>query len=644
MSAQRPYQRAAIQQWQTVISSGGTRASIILPTGTGKTVVAAHLLPEGNTARIAFFVPTVVLLEQTRRRLLETRPDLHILRVCSPTATSLGDDGDRYAEAQIAQRAHIDVTTDPDTIAETLRLRRPVAIIATYASSPVVAQAAADTDTIFDLSICDEAHRTAGAPDKAWALPVRNEFPARHRLFMTATARTITVPDTPAAAATIAEIGWDSAEIISMDSLETYGPHINTLSFRDAINENYLSDYEIAVIGITSRSARTQLLNLINEGNGDYSLTDAAAHIALSRAATTHPHIHSVLAFHNRIISSKAWTERLPGVYKSINPGNTRNVAAVHIDANTPTEDRNNALTALQNPGKKLCVVSNCRVFAEGVDVPALDAVLFAAPRTAGPDIVQIIGRAIRPHPSGPEHKALIIVPVLLADDADDTAADLAAARTSHLAAWRVLTSLADQDELLHQSLLTWRENTNDANTPSHGPLTVDLPKGLDNVARDIFLRTIDRTVPTHLRTAAYLRDFHATHGHTNVRVNAQFRGFPLGTALRASLAAYRAKSLPPRIIDQFETIPGFAWKRRDAAPTRTPGQWIDLIEHYVTKTNIHTIDRSSFVTDPNIGGQAKIGQWYHTQAHRKNYLTDDERTRLNELVNLPVRAGGASD
>lgn len=633
MSAPRPYQQAAIAQWHSSLASGGDRASIILPTGTGKTVVAAHLLPTESTARIAFFVPTVVLLEQTCRRLLEARPDMFILRVCSPTAPSLDDPTNRYTETQIAQRAHIDVTTDPDVIAETLRMKRPVAIIATYASSPAVAEAATATTTTFDLSICDEAHRTAGAPDKAWALPVRDEFPARRRLFMTATARTITIPDTPAATAALTEIGWDSAEIISMDSLETYGPHINTLSFRDAIDNNYLSDYEIALIGITSRAARTQLLNLINEGNGDYSLTDAAAHIALARAATTHPHIHSVLAFHNRIAASRNWTARLPGVYKTINPGAGRNVTAHHVDADTPTDERNRALAALQNPGKKLCVISNCRVFAEGVDVPALDAVLFAAPRTAGPDIVQIIGRAIRPHPSGHHHKALIIVPVLLANDADDTAADLAAARTSHLAAWRVLTSLADQDELLHQSLLTWRENTNNADTPSAGLLTVDLPKGLDSIARDIFLRTIDRTVPTHLRTAAYLRDFQATYGHTNVRPNAQFRKFPLGTALRASLAAYRAKTLPPRIIDQFETIPGFAWKRRDAAPTRTPGQWIDLVEHYVTKTNIHTIDRSSFVTDPDTGGQAKIGQWYHTQAHRRNYLSTGERTRLDNLL-----------
>lgn len=634
-NAPRDYQIAAITQWHAAIASGGTRASLILPTGTGKTVVAAHLLPEGDRIRVAFFVPTVVLLQQTCRRLLQVRPDLHIVRVCSRTATDITNDPtSAYTEDQVAGRAHIDVTTDPDTIAQALQLERPVAIIATYASSPAVAEAATATGTTFDLSICDEAHRTAGAPTKAWALPVRDEFPARHRLFATATARTITVPDTPAATAAMTEIGWDSADVISMDAPEIYGPHINTLTFREAIDQNYLSDYEIALIGITSYAARTQLHTLINSANSDYTIADAAAHLALARATQTHPRLRSVLAFHNRIQASRTWTARLPEVHNRINPHMRRELIALHIDGETPTEERENALAALETPGENLCVVSNCRVFAEGVDVPALDAVLFAAPRTAGPDIVQIIGRAIRPHPGGTDHKALVIVPVLLANDSDDTAADIAAARTSHLAAWRVLTSLADQDELLHQSLLTWREKNDTTDTPRSGPLSIDIPEGLDSLARDFFLRTIDRTIPTHLRTAAYLADFQATYGHTNVRTDKHFRGFPLGTALRAARAAYRTRSMTPRIIAQFEAIPGFAWKTRDTAPQRTADQWIDLIEHYVTKTKIHAIDRSAFVTDPATGTPAKIGHWYHTKGMRKNYLTGSERNRLNRIIN----------
>ncbi|MDV6278334.1 hypothetical protein R3Q06_33385 [Rhodococcus erythropolis] len=64
-----------------------------------------------------------------------------------------------------------------------------------------------------------------------------------------------------------------------------------------------------------------------------------------------------------------------------------------HVDGATASSWQTRAINALAAPGESLTVVSNCKVFAEGVDVPALDAVMFAAPRSSGPDIVQIIGR-----------------------------------------------------------------------------------------------------------------------------------------------------------------------------------------------------------------------------------------------------------
>lgn len=638
MNELRDYQHAAIATWDAITADGGTRASLILPTGTGKTVVAAHLLPTDTTSRTVFFVPTVVLLEQTCRRLAQAQPQLRLLRVCSATAPAVDDDS--TSEAELAARKHISATTDPDDIADHLRTTGPAALVATYASAPAVAEAAATAAVTFDLCICDEAHRTAGDPDKAWSLPVRADFPARRRLFMTATARIITVPDTPAATAAMTEIGWDEAEIVSMDSLENYGPHISTLTFRQAIENQQLSDYNIALIGITSSDAHRQLAQIVAAGPGEYTLNDAAAHLALARATATHPHIRSVLAFHNRIAASKSWTERLPAVYdqiKAATPRPRRLVHALHIDGATDTDAQHDALRALAKPGKRLCVVSNCRVFAEGVDVPALDAVLFAAPRTSGPDIVQIIGRAIRPHPAGPGHKALIIVPVLLPSDADDSAADLIAARTSHLAAWRVLTSLADQDEILHNSLLTWRTASPDGGDgPGSGPVSIDIPEGMETVAREVFLRIIDRTTPTHLRTAAYLSDFYAVYGHTRTRPTTMFRTFPLGHAVRAAQGAYRGGAMPPRIVEQFERIPGFAWATGKTAAQRTADEWIDLVALYVTKTGIHSVEREAFVIDPASTLPAKIGNWYHTKALRKNYLTATERTRLNTILARP--------
>ena len=63
-------------------------------------------------------------------------------------------------------------------------------------------------------------------------------------------------------------------------------------------------------------------------------------------------------------------------------------------------------------------VVANARCLGEGVDVPAIDSVLFGSPKDSVIDIIQIAGRALRPH--GDADTATIIVPALLPSGPDD--------------------------------------------------------------------------------------------------------------------------------------------------------------------------------------------------------------------------------
>ncbi|MEE1782746.1 helicase-related protein [Streptomyces sp. SP17BM10] len=66
----------------------------------------------------------------------------------------------------------------------------------------------------------------------------------------------------------------------------------------------------------------------------------------------------------------------------------------------------------------------NARLLAEGIDMPAVDAVVFADPKTSVVDIVQALGRAVRQKPQ--EGKvAYIIIPVYIpSPDADGEEAD----------------------------------------------------------------------------------------------------------------------------------------------------------------------------------------------------------------------------
>ncbi|MEB3023401.1 MULTISPECIES: DEAD/DEAH box helicase family protein [Mycolicibacter] len=610
----RDYQMRSLDELHALSSYGHSRATLVLPCGTGKTVVATQMIPTGPKARTVLFVPTIALLHQTWLAIARAHPSTAMLGVCGPSRTEPNGPDDMTAP-EAAALLDGPLTTDPDTIATHLTtVTGPLIIVATYASSPAVEAAATQAAIAFDLLICDEAHRTAGDADKAWATPV-HAIAASRRLFMTATPRSITVTENSA-------LDLDDADVVTMSSLADYGPHIAPITFREAIDAGHLADYQVAIVGVNARTTWDQLA--VSATSTAHRASDAGMQLALLNAATTHD-LRSCLVFHNRIADSKRWTEELQQMADALNIP----LYAAHIDGSTPANERHTILKQLANPGDRLSIVSNCRVFAEGIDVPELDAVMFAAPRTAAPDIIQIVGRAIRPHPHRRHQKALVILPVF--DHTDDlTDLETKAARTSHLAAWQVLTALAEQDELLYESLTQWRDHTEAGapRPPTAGPVRVDTDT-LSAAGAAFVLKTIARASSPHLLTAARLRAFHARYGHTRVAPGTVIDDYPLAARLAAARASYRASRMHPRVAAQFDAIPGFAWTLRTPGTRRTPPEWIALVGEYITSTGVHTITRDAWVTDPVTKARANIGRWVHVDAAKRGFLTPSEQEAL---------------
>ncbi len=121
----------------------------------------------------------------------------------------------------------------------------------TYQSLQVIADAQADGAEPFDLMICDVAHRTTGVHKKAritvssWLLPHdQTILQADRRLYMTATPRLYS--------ANVKEKAKErQAAIYSMDNEATYGPEIYKMSFKKAVDDGFLSDYEVAVVAVS---------------------------------------------------------------------------------------------------------------------------------------------------------------------------------------------------------------------------------------------------------------------------------------------------------------------------------------------------------------------------------------------------------
>ena len=117
-----------------------------------------------------------------------------------------------------------------------------------------------------------------------------------------------------------------------------------------------------------------------------------------------------------------------------------------HVDGQHHALDRKARIEWLKGETQGVCrVLSNARCLSEGIDVPALDAVLFMNPRKSHVDIVQAVGRAMR-KAEGKEY-GYIILPVCIPAGVSPAAALDDNERFAVV--WSVLRALRSHDDRL---------------------------------------------------------------------------------------------------------------------------------------------------------------------------------------------------
>lgn len=76
---------------------------------------------------------------------------------------------------------------------------------------------------------------------------------------------------------------------------------------------------------------------------------------------------------------------------------NAAGIAAVHVDGETPTEVRDDAIKHFARGNVK--IISNVELFGEGFDCPSIEAAILLRPTKSLGLYLQQIGRALRPYP-----------------------------------------------------------------------------------------------------------------------------------------------------------------------------------------------------------------------------------------------------
>lgn len=435
-----PHQEEAIELACKTLGDGG-RATEILACGTGKTRIGAHIAAVlASGGRRLVLAPTVTLLAQLLREYRQALGAAGLgrtLAVCAESLETAGQAGIEDLEAQ-----HIPVTTDPRVIAQMVSGSGPVTVASTYQSLDALHRAHRDhAMPAWDVVVLDEAHHTVGG--QAWSKVHHDDFlPAQRRLYMTATPR-------------VASAKGRQADLIGMDDERVYGPTVYRLGYAAAIELKLLARYRVVVSVVTNADIRA----LTDESHGRTGMRVGnaviparmlAAQIAILRAATTYG-ITRAISYHSRVAEARHFAATFRAVAEALPAGvGPARVWAEHLSGEHPPALRHTRLAALADGiDDGLALISNARLLGEGVDVPAVDSVVFTDPKYSVPDIIQAVGRAVRL--GGRTDKiATIIVPVLAeAGTADETAI----AGSAYATIWQVVLALRSHDEDLAAEL-----------------------------------------------------------------------------------------------------------------------------------------------------------------------------------------------
>jgi predicted helicase len=454
------------------------RGKLIMACGTGKTFTSLKIAEElaGAGRRVLFLVPSLALLSQTLTEWTqESAIPLHSFAVCSDSDVGKKRKKDDDVVQTFTHELRYPATTEPARLSTEMAKRHDgehmSVVFSTYHSIDVISRAQHDHGfPAFDLIVCDEAHRTTGATfdtdDESAFVKVHDAdfIRAAKRLYMTATPRIY-------GATAKASAEKDNVALCSMDDAALYGKELFVISFSEAVKRGLLVDYKVIVLAVEETHVSRRLQSLLKDENNQLKVDDAAKIIgcwkALSKQglsedlADDHAAMQRAVAFCQVIEVSKGAkthkvsSKQISGMFQAVveayqGQEEFEQVArltceAAHVDGSMNASEKEEKLAWLkaEAPENTCRILSNVRCLSEGVDVPALDAVLFLTPRNSQVDVVQSVGRVMRNSPG--KKLGYVILPVVI--PAGVEAHEALNDNKTYAVVWQVLQALRSHDD-----------------------------------------------------------------------------------------------------------------------------------------------------------------------------------------------------
>jgi predicted helicase len=389
------------------------RGKLIYPCGTGKSLVGFWIAKKLRPKNIIICVPSLALINQLfntwARESLASKWKIEWRAICSKeNSTDIDKDDISMKLAELPVKTLVEKTEINEWLTKKSQITKVTFI--TYQSVKKISQNKKNT---FDLGIIDEAHRTTGGKENSFSKILFDQnIKIKKRLFMTATQRFYS---------------GKSNKILGMENTKYYGNYNNNgvfdeITFSDAIKlkrpdgSNALTDYEIVHLIFSKEDIKNiYKQNLFVKPNikiakkirwnkaseASMLITGLAYKKSIKKFK-----IKNTISFSSGIERSVLLKDQINLLNKIYNPKTTN----YHISSRQTIAERKSIVKSFSKTNNSL--ITNARCLQEGVDIPRVDSVIFADPKTSKVDIVQAAGRALRPFKG--KKLGYIIVPTIL--------------------------------------------------------------------------------------------------------------------------------------------------------------------------------------------------------------------------------------
>ncbi len=487
----RAHQTEAINTTKEYFSDPkNARGKLIMACGTGKTYTSLKIMEALDPKITLFLAPSIALLSQTFREYAQEKSDpFYASIVCSDdkVGQSKNEDNDdiKFSELPIKPSTRLEDILSVYEKAQ--KENKHFIIFSTYQSALRIKEAQEAGLNGIDLIICDEAHRTVGAMYSTNERDDKNAFTLCHsdknikatkRLYMTATPKVYSESSK-------AKAKEKDNVIYSMDDADIFGEEIYTLNFERAIALDLLTDYKVIILAVRSEN----LSGVTNSVNKKISQLEAKG-TKLDKKLINNEFVCKIVGTHKGLakqdlialddenkedndLKSKKDTfvsQRAISFCKSIQTSKNikdsfetimecydeelkkksfknLEISIDHVDGTMNCKERLEKLENLNQFKPNTCkVLSNARCLSEGVDVPALDSIVFFDGKSAMVDIIQAVGRVMRKAKN--KKRGYIILPIALAES-EIKNLDEAVKNTNFQNIWKVLKALRSHDSSL---------------------------------------------------------------------------------------------------------------------------------------------------------------------------------------------------